>query len=430
MNAYAYTYPLVSLEVTRRQMTNVARPDGRGAAPMNQFANLAFMPDASFTGVVRPNVDTLYSSMFFDVSKEPLVIGVPDMGTRFHQFPLLDMWTNVDASPGPRTLGALPGYQFAITGPNWQGTLPAGVREYRMPTDGGWLLGRIQLNGRDDIPAVAAIQQQLTAVPLSAYGTQYVPPENTDLHADWPKKQEVAAYIHNLTPQQYWDLYYDSLSHAQTRPEDKDLLTQLAKVRWSPDKKLDLSQLSDSDRRMWENARTKALQKIEVISGATAVNGWRISRSDIGSYGTNWLARATVAYAGLGANLPDDAVYPATTVDGKGDPLGADHNYVLHFGKDEIPPVDAFWSLTMYNDKGFFIDNPVKRYALRGEALQKNPDGSVDIYIQPKSPGAEHESNWLPAPASGNFNLLLRLYRPDKKVVDGTWNPPGVTKIS
>lgn len=426
MKAYAYSYPLVSVEVTRRQSTNVARPAASGEAPMNQFGNLAFLPDASFTGVVRANVDTLYSSMFYDVSKEPLVIGVPDMGERYHLFPILDMWTNVQASPGTRTLGAGHAYQFAITGPNWHGTLPDGVHEYKMPTDGGWIIGRIQVNGLEDLPAVAAIQQQLTAAPLSAYGTAYMPPENTDLHQDWPVGQEVAKYIHDLSPQQYWDLYYSSLSHNQPSPEDKDLLDQLAKAGWTPDKKLDLATLSDSDRKTWEDAWPKALSKIEVDLGGTPANGWSIARSGMGTYGTDYDQRALVAYAGLGANLPEDAIYPATRIDATGANLTSGRNYVLHFAAGEIPPVRAFWSLTMYNDKGFFVANPINRFAVRGEQMRKNPDGSLDVYIQRGNPGPEKESNWLPAPESGEFNLLMRLYWPDSKIIDGTWNPPGV----
>ncbi|MFD7844853.1 DUF1254 domain-containing protein [Nocardia sp. NPDC059764] len=426
MKAYVYSYPLVSVEVTRRQSTNVPGPDGKGAAPMNQFANMAFLPDASFTGVVRANVDTLYSSMFYDVSKEPLVISVPDMGERYHLFPIMDMWTNVQASPGTRTLGTGHAYQFAITGPNWHGTLPDGVHEYKMPTDGGWIIGRIQVNGPDDIPAVVAIQQQLTAAPLSAYGTAYTPPENTDLHPDWPVGQEVAKYIHDLKPQQYWDLYYSSLSHNQARPEDKDLLDQLAKAGWTPDKELDLSALPESDRKIWENAWPKALSKIEADLGGTPANGWNIARTGMGAYGTDYDRRAVVAHGGLGANLPEDAIYPNTRIDASGANLTSDRSYVLHFAADEIPPVHAFWSLTMYNDKGFFVTNPINRYAVRGEQMRKNPDGSLDVYIQRQTPGAEKESNWLPTPASGEFNLMLRLYWPDNKIIDGTWNPPGV----
>ncbi|WP_328412319.1 DUF1254 domain-containing protein [Nocardia sp. NBC_00403] len=430
VQAYIYTYPLVANEVTRREMTNLPRPNGMGAAPMNQLANITGLPDASYTSIPRPNDDTVYSMMFFDVSTQPMVVNVPDMGGRYHLFPLLDAWTNVDASPGTRTLGEQHGYQFAITGPSWHGTLPAGVRQYSMPTDSGWMIGRIQVNGKDDMQNVLAIQHQLTAVPLSEYGKDYTQPVNTDIHPDWPSGQRVPTYIRNLTPQQYWDLYYDSLSHDQPRPEDKDLLAGLAKVGWSPEHKLDLSRLSDSDRARWSDAWTKALPQIEGNPTTQPVNGWRTQRSHVGDYGTAWLDRAVVACIGIGANLPQDAVYPITSVDSNGDPLTSDRRYILHFDKNAIPDVRAFWSLTLYNDKGFFVDNPLNRYSLRGGTLHTNPDGSIDIYLQRQAPGADRDANWLPTPSSGTFNLALRLYWPDTAIVDGTWNPPAITAIS
>ncbi|MFD7847101.1 DUF1214 domain-containing protein [Nocardia sp. NPDC059764] len=158
------------------------------------------------------------------------------------------------------------------------------------------------------------------------------------------------------------------------------------------------------------------------MQGKQEVNGWQITRSGIGDYGTDYATRAIIAYAGLGANLPQDAIYPATAVDDKNTQLTSDRPYVLHFPADGIPPVKGFWSLTMYNDRGFFVDNPINRYAVRGEALTKNPDGSVDIHIQRENPGPAKESNWLSAPASGPFNVLLRTYWPDQAVIDGTWN--------
>ncbi len=426
VSAYVYTHSLVSVEVTRRQSTNVPYPDEYGCAPMNQFANMRTVPDASFTGVVRPNVDTLYSSLFYDVSVEPLIVGVPDMRDRYYLFPILDMWTNVQASPGTRTLGDRGGYEFAITGPNWQGSLPEGVLEYPMPTDSGWIIGRIQVNGPADVAAVNDIQDRLTAVPLSAYGTAYVAPENTDLHPDWPTGQEVPAYIAGLTPQQYWDLYYSSLSHRQPLPEDKEILTQLADAGWTPDQKLNLDDLPAADRAVWERAWPEALSKIEVNFEATPVNGWQIARSGIGFYGTEYLFRSMVAYAGLGANLPQDAIYPAAYVDGGSAPLSGDNAYILRFDADQVPQVGGFWSLTMYNEDGYFIDNPLNRYAVRGEHLRVNPDGSVEIYIQSHNPGPDKESNWLPAPAAGAFNVMLRLYWPGIEIIDGIWNPPAV----
>ncbi|MBF6183473.1 DUF1254 domain-containing protein [Nocardia otitidiscaviarum] len=429
VQAYVYTYPLVAVEVTRRQSTNYPAQDPLiGAAPMNQLAPLHFLPDATFKNVVRPNVDTLYTSMFFDVAQEPLIISVPDMGDRYHLFPIMDMWTNIDVSPGSRTLGDVTGYEFALVGPDWQGSLPEGVREYRLATDSGWMIGRIQVEGPDDVPNVIAIQDRMTAVPLSAYGTPYTPPANPDLHPDWPRDQEVAKYIHDLTPQQYWELYYSSLSHSQTRPGDEALLDRLASIGWSPETKLDLSTLAEAERTRWEQAWPKALAHIELDLGNDEVNGWRIARSDIGDYGTNYAARAVVAYAGLGANLPQDAIYPATRVDASNTQLTSEHSYVLHFDASQLPPVQGFWSLTMYDEQGFFVDNPDNRYAVRGERLTKNPDGSVDIYIQRENPGADKESNWLPTPADGDFNMLLRLYWPDQAIIDGSWNPPAVTR--
>lgn len=429
VKAYAYTYPLVAVEVTRRQSTNLPTANPAiGMAPMNQLAPLNFLPNSDFTGVVRPNIDTLYVSMFFDVSAEPLVVSVPDMGGRYHLFPLLDMWTNVDASPGTRTLGDRGGYEFAIVGPDWQGTLPEGVIEYRLPTDGGWMIGRIQVNGAEDVANVVAIQNQMTAKPLRAYGKPYTPPENTAVNPDWPRGLEVAQYIHDLTPQQYWDLYYSSLSHDQIRPEDEALLDELAAIGWSPDRPLDLAALPEEERARWEKAWPKALSQIEVDLGEEPINGWQTARGSIGDYGDDYAARAVVAYAGLGANLPEDAVYPATRLDVEGVQLRSDTDYVLRFPAGQAPPVEAFWSLTMYDERGFLVANPVDRYALRGETLTQNPDGSIDIYIQRESPGMERETNWLPAPASGPFNLLLRAYWPDDAIIDSTWNPPAVTR--
>ncbi|WP_051037188.1 DUF1254 domain-containing protein [Nocardia otitidiscaviarum] len=430
MQAYIYTYPLVSVEVSRRQATNYPAPDpGIGSAPMNQLGHLHFLPDAGFTDVVRPNVDTVYTSMFFDVSAQPLVVSVPDMGGRYHLFPILDMWSNVDASAGPRTLDDQHGYQFAIVGPGFHGSLPAGVHEYRLPTDTGWMIGRIQVDGPDDLPNVIAIQDKMSAVPLDAYGSAYTPPVNTDIHADWPRV-EVAKYIHDLTPQQYWDLYYAALSHDQTRPGDDALLAQLATIGWHPDTELDLASLPQPERTRWEQAWPTALAQIEKDMGNTEVNGWTISRTGVGDYGTAYADRAVVAYAGLGANLPQDAIYPSARVDATGTQLNADHSYVLHFPADQVPPVKGFWSLTMYNDRGFFVDNPINRYAVRGEHVHTNPDGSLDIYIQRENPGAEKESNWLPAPAAGDFNVMLRLYWPEQRIVDGDWNPPAITRTN
>ncbi|MEE4025775.1 DUF1254 domain-containing protein [Gordonia sp. PKS22-38] len=428
--AYTYTYPLVSMEVTRRQNTNVPVPiSAIGIAPTNQLGSKDNLPDASFKGVVRTNVDTLYTSMLYDVAAEPIVISVPDMGDRYHVFSIMDMWTDTTAAPGSRTVGDGKAYRFAIVGPNWKGTLPAGIREYRMATDTGWMIGRIQVNGPNDIPAVQGLQRQLSAVPLSSLGRPYIPLPNTDLHPDWPRNVKVGDYIAALSPQEYWDLYYEARSHTQTRPADRELLADLARYGWSPNRRLDLNSLSAADRAVWTKAWPETRGRLDFANTTPQVNGWRTPVESIGAYGTDYLARAVTAARLLGANLPEDAVYAMSETTGDGRPLRADKDYVLHFDKDQVPDVRAFWSLTLYDEQGYLAANPINRYAVRGERLRTNPDGSIDIYIQRENPGPAKESNWLPMPADGQASLVLRLYWPSEQIVDGNWNPPAVTRV-
>ncbi|WP_394618611.1 DUF1254 domain-containing protein [Lentzea sp. JNUCC 0626] len=394
LNAYLYTYPLVSVEVTRR---------GSGL-PANQLAHMPVVPDASFTDVVRPNVDTLYTSMFFDASAGPVIVTVPDMSERYHLFQLMDAWTNVGGSPGTRTIDA-DGYRFAIAGPSWRGTVPSGVHLYRLPTDTGWMLGRIQLDGPDDLAAVRSLQQQITVeAPAAAQAKPTVP--------------EV---IESLTAQQYWDLYYASASHDQPRPQDKKFLREMKRHGWSPGDPVDLTKMPDA----WSSAWPKALASLGDELGGTPVNGWTTLLDGIGEYGTDYPRRAIVARHLLAANLPQDAVYPGTSVDSDERQLTGGNSYVLRFPADRLPPAHAFWSLTAYNAEGYLIDNPADRYAVRGEQLVPNADGSVDIHLQPAGTGP----NWLPTPESGEFSLVLRLYWPGQQVLDGNWHPPAVQRV-
>lgn len=162
-----------------------------------------------------------------------------------------------------------------------------------------------------------------------------------------------------------------------------------------------------------------------------AVNGWRIPKKNIAAFGTDYDTRAFIALIALGANLPEDALYPTTFVDGQGHLLNGGNRYVLHFDAGLTPPVNTFWSVTMYDQDSFFVENPIHRYAISSwMPLKRNADGSLDIYIQHESPGADEEGNWLPAP-EGAFNLTLRMYWPKAEkpsILDGTWTPPSVTK--
>jgi len=432
IEAYLYAYPLTSIEITRRAAT---RPDAeqplRGlvdfaisGAPMNRLARVPILPDPSFTDVVRPNVDTLYTMMFFDVAAEPLLVSVPDMGERYHLFQVMEAWTEVVASPGTRTLPDAHGFRFALLGPAWTGELPEDVIAVRLGTDGGWMVGRIQVDGEDDLPAVRAIQQQVRVEPLSAL-TGADPGHRTPFPTPAvPGDLTVSEHLHSLTAQGFWDLFAGSLSHDQPRAADAEFLARMEPFGWSPTERFDLAALPATQQRVWQEAWTAAVELVETATVGEEIDGWQFSREGIGSYGTDYRTRAVVAYHGLGANLPQDAVYPLTMDTGTGEPLDAANSYVLHLPTP--PPVDAFWSLTMYDEAGFFVENDLDRYALRGEQVQAGTDGSVELHLRPTDPGGDLTTNWLPAPESGPFNVMLRLYHPQQEVLDGTWEPTGV----
>ena len=427
-DAYVYAYPMVIMDVTRRVSTNVAQPEGlRG--PVNQIANARAFPDASFTDVVRPNADTLYSAMYYDVSKDPMVFSVPDSGGRYYLLPMLDMWTDVFTVPGKRTTGT--GAQtFAVVGPHWQGQLPKGVEAIRSPTSMGLMIGRTQTNGKADYAAVHKFQDGLKAVPLSHYGKAYTPPKGTvSPNQDMSSPPDQVAKMDAAT---YFSTFAELMKTNPPHANDYPILARLKRIGIEPGKSFALASASPETQRALRAAAPDGLKQIEGAFRTSGVqaNGWRTNLTAIGTYGTDYLHRAGIAFAGLGANPVEEAVYPTAIADAAGQPFSSDRRYVLHFNKDQIPPVRAFWSLTMYNDRQLFAANPINRYALGDrDKLAFGPDGSLDLYIQRESPGQDKESNWLPTPASGPFTMNLRLYWPDRQVLDGSWVPPGVTPL-
>lgn len=431
VQAVVYGLPLVIMDITMKKSINVARPVGT-FAPANQFAHLREFPNAAFKDVVRANVDTLYSSAFLDLAKESIVLSVPDTHGRYYLLPMLDMWTNIFASPGKRTTGTKPG-NFAITGPGWTGTLPAGMQELKSPTNGVWILGRTQTNGPKDYPAVHAIQDGYKLVPLSAFGKPYTPPQGT-VYPNVDMKAAPVDTLQKMTSADFFDALAQLLKSNPPPASDAPILAKLATIGVVPGEKFDPSKLDPGVARGLDKSLTVALDKLQEAaknSGAP-VNGWRIPPSILGKFGTEYGIRGIVALVGLGANLPEDAVYPTTYVDAEGKALNGANRYTLHFDKGLTPPVNAFWSVTMYDAQSFFVDNAINRYAIGSwMPLKRNSDGSIDLYLQQDSPGNDKAANWLPAPA-GDFNLTLRMYWPNDKnpsIIDGSWEPPAVTRV-
>jgi hypothetical protein len=425
--AYVFGYPLVTMEMTRRVMTNVVAP-AETRAPMGQFVHMKKYPTAAFRDVTAPNADTLYSSAWIDLSKEPYVLSIPEMQGRYFLFPMLDGWTNVFQVPGKRTTGTH-AQTYAIVGPGWTGQLPAGVKEYRAPTNLVWILGRIYCNGEpQDYDKVHQIQRQLALVPLSRYGQPYqAPPGRVDASIDM--KAPVRDQVNKLTGAEFFSLLAESMKTNPPAAADAPMVAKLARLGIVPGRSFDAARLTlDVEHAL---AKVPETAQRAVLAHAPEagkdVDGWTITLK-AGVYGTDYLQRAFVAWVGLGANRPQDAVYPLTEASADGTPYTGTNRYVLHFAKGETPPANGFWSLTMYDDQMFFVDNPLNKYTVSPrDKLRYNTDGSLDLYLQHDSPGKDREANWLPAP-TGRFKPMLRLYWPRQAVLSGEWMPPPIVK--
>jgi hypothetical protein len=428
-DAYIYGYPLVTMEMTRRVITNVAAPEGtRG--PMGQFIKLRQYPDASFRDVTAPNADTLYTTAWIDVGKEPWVLSIPDMKGRYFLVPMLDGWTNVFQVPGSRTTGT--GAQtYAITGPGWSGALPAGVKQYKSPTNIVWILGRIYCTGTpEDYAAVHALQDQFKLVPLSSYGKAYAPPSGT-VDSSIDMKTPVREQVNRMDAAAYFTLLAQLMKTNPPALADAPALAKFAKIGLVAGKDFDASKLNaDFAKRIPQIAFDRIMIQFKINKDVQSINGWAFT-TKTGLYGTDYLMRALVTAIGLGANRPQDAVYPTSLKDAEDSVYEGANKYVIRFDKGQTPPVEGFWSITMYDSHYFFVPNPINRYSISPrQNLKANADGSIELYVQKDSPGADKETNWLPAPA-GKFILMLRMYWPnenDPSIINGTWTIPAVIK--
>ncbi|MFB0491206.1 hypothetical protein ABIE45_003792 [Methylobacterium sp. OAE515] len=429
VDAYIYGYPLVTLEMTRRVLTNVAAPEGKGA-PMGQFANMRAYPDAKFRAVTAPNADTLYSSAFVDLGTEPHLLSIPEEDGRYYLMPMLSAWTNVFAVPGKRTTGTGPQTYF-IAGPGWSGSVPSGAKLIQAPTNLIWILGRTYCTGTpEDYRGVHALQDQYRLIPASAAGKPYTPPAGrVDPSVD--TKTAVREQVNRMDAATYFNLLATLMKDNPPALADGVPVAKMASLGIVPGQPFDPSGQPPAIREAVERAPKEAILRIMGHLRATGshVNGWTFT-TEGGDYGKDYLQRALVTAVGLGCNLPQDAVYPLATVDAAGRRLTGASTYVMRFPAGELPPVDGFWSLTMYDADYFFVENPINRYSVSPrDDLKANPDGSVDLLIQAESPGAQRESNWLPAP-KGPFILMLRTYWPKDALLNGSWAPPPVTRSS
>jgi len=432
IDAYVYGYSLISVEMTRKVMTNVEKPEGN-RAPMGHLLSKRQYPDASFRDVTAPNADTLYSNAFVDVSKEPWVVSWPDMGERYYVWEFYDAWVPVVFDPGSRTTGQK-AQAYAITGPGWKGKLPDGVQERKCPTSTVWILARTYCTGTpEDYKAVWALQDQYKLCPLSAWGKPYTAPAGK-VDPSVNMTRSVRDSVNALDAAEYFAWMAELMKNNPPAKEDAPIVARMANIGIVPGRDFDLANLDPEVAKAVQDAPKVAWEKIVAYTKQSGKikNGWLLNLK-VGHYGTDYMARAWLSAFGIPANAPKDAVYVVGMTDADGKPLdAARQNYIVRFKSEkDLPPARGFWSLTMYDTGYFFIPNTLNRYTVsQRDKLKKNADGSIDLYIQKDNPGPEKESNWLPAPAAG-FIPMFRLYWPKEEspsVLDGSWWPPVIER--
>lgn len=416
-DAYIFGYPMVLLEVTQRA----------SQLAVNRITAVGPV-DPNLNAVVLPNIDTLYVSAWLDLRAEPVVLDVPAMDGRYWLMQLMDAWTNTvhdpsSDAPQEDAEPAAPPYTFAITGPGWTGTLPPDVTQLPMPTATAWLLGRIELRNAGDLAAAQAAQQQVMLAPLSAWlgGERPAPALAPAVTLTKPPPQQVA----ELDGRAYFDRLCALLAIDPPLPADAPAMQRFAAIGIGGGGRLDnvpaddlIAAIATARQRITDYTNPKAIRE----------NGW-VFATDLGTYGTDYLLRAHTAEQELGANLPQDAVYPALLADA-GEP-GSPRRYRLRFTTEQLPPARAFWSLTAYTEQGYLVNNPARIYSVGHQVpVVPGPDGVLELAIQTDNPGPSvPQGNWLPIPESGKFRLSLRLYVPDSRTFDGRWQPPALTQV-
>ena len=438
VEAYLYFYSPITMDLTRKQLTNQEPSPGGIGGPMNRFANVGTFPTADMRVVVRPNFDTLYSSGWLDLTKEPMVVSVPDTGGRYYLLPMLDMWTDVFASPGWRTTGTEAG-TFLVTPPGWRPDLrdrfieefklPANTQRIDAPTFYVWIIGRTKTDGPADYDAVHKIQAGYKITPLSQWSK--APEEHkATIDPGVDMKTPPKAQVDSMPADMFFACAAELLKLQPPHITDQPIIARLKRIGFEVGKSFDLAHADPAVQKGLASAPEDAqkLMAWKVQSLARIANGWSMNTDTMGVYGNFYLKRAIVTQLGLGANLPEDAIYPLNLADETGKPLDGANDYVLHFDKAKTPPVNAFWSVTLYDTQGFQVANPLNRFAVSSwMPFEYNPDGSLDLYFQNESPGADKEANWLPAP-KGPYNLTMRLYAPKAEALTGKWNPPPVAR--
>ena len=419
--AYLYGYPLVDMQ---RQMHNETHrvADGQQVlAAVNRMYRFPHLITPETAGNFRaPNSDTLYFTAWYDISREPLIIHTPDTGGRYYTIAVTNQYSEV-THIGRRTTGTHEQY-FALVSPLWRGELPRGATPIPVATPIGWLLGRMLVEGEADFAAARALVEAIWLAGLS----EFHPGQPPERPAPVP-----AAPLEPMNSLQFFALMNNALRQLPTRPGEEALMAQFDAIGVGPGTRFEADALDEATRRGLVSAIEEGQAIVKAATARTIpdINGWMISR-EIGRYGFDYMHRASVVKGGYG-NLPEESLYPATLFDAEGRLLNGGSRYRLHFPAGQLPPVDGFWSLSVYNlDDNFSLEpNPIRRYSIgdRTEGLLMNEDGSLTIHLQHEDPG--EGMNWMPTPA-GNFSAIMRLYEPSAEALNGDYRLPRIEKLA
>jgi DNA sulfur modification protein DndE len=428
VQAYLWGYPMVVMQKSRDAMTASEAPvtptqfkkTGKLVGPVNQVANAWAMLGPNFSAVQSVNSDTLYVIIWADSSEEPYILHIPDTKGRYYTFQFIDAWTNNYHYASTRTMGSQE-QEYALVAPGWDGKLPEGVIRIDIPTPTHFIIGRIFVADLKDVPAVNELQKQITMTPLGSYGKQYTPPKVNVV----PAKK----YSGDLA---FFEQLGDTLVINGAPAADAGILGLLKNIGLTTDHGFDPSALSDAEK----NALAQAVKDGEPMLAAKSaglgknVNGWQYAPVLTEYYGTDYMLRAAIGYQAMFENTPIEAYYPSVFVDVNGETLDASAgNYTMTFPKGGLPPVGAFWSTSMYDQKKrLLVANSLNRYKISSiDKLKTNADGSTTLYLQATSPGKDKESNWLPTPKAP-FYMLFRMYLPKIEALNGQYELPGVVK--
>ncbi|MET7380221.1 DUF1254 domain-containing protein [Streptomyces sp. NPDC005526] len=425
--AFVYGFPYIYYaQIRHRWVAEEPANETTPSAPVNHFWHGRTLYDASNREGLSPNNDTLYSFAWVDLSAEPVVLSHPDMGDRYFTFELVGITSDNYDYVGQRATGSQAGH-FALVGPGWTGDLPEGLRRTATaPTPWVLIVGRTLVEGAQDLPAVHALQDRYRLTPLSQLGRKdTLVPERRDVLAPVEADQD---------PLGPWKTLNAMLAENPPPAHHELLLKQFAEIGIGPG--LDVEAQPEAVKQSLIRAAAVGVPMLEqqLLSGewANVVNGWRYPPPEAGRFGDDFLRRAgEQALVGIAVNDPAEAVYLVAFHDGQGAKLSTGR-YELRFEPGALPPVDAFWSLTVYAEDRNLVPNPIDRYSIgdRTPGLVTGPDGSLTIHLQPEAPGPDREANWLPTPEQGIWYVTLRMYHPRPEVVDARWECPPITRLT